>query len=308
MWRREIFLFFLKRLCFAAAPWRRKTTADKWLTVESTTSIERTCCFAQVVKNSQNVCFDLCGWRGWILLFKVFFFLINGVCSENPLRLVSPLSEPLYQTYRDSVITKEIRRQTVCRNISKTSADYPMDWPPGRPRAGTGTGTGTGTGNGGPRSSPVPTPGQSTLWQDLPAVRDSGVLEQLTTEQCKYQEVRPRSRNPEIDDGETRHGVSNSDIAIMWWFWYELRPTPSITQMLERTIVLIDSAACERFSSHSSNFPTSVCIRAIMESLQISYYLSFFPTINQNFWNRIPRSSNLGYLISDESLDSSHFY
>lgn len=90
--------------------------------------------------------------------------------------------EPLYQTYRATVITKEIRRQTVCRNISKTSADYAMDWTTRR------SGTGTAAGNGAPRSSPVPTPTQSTLWQDLPAVRDSGVLEQLTPEQCKYQE------------------------------------------------------------------------------------------------------------------------
>ncbi|XP_049424475.1 rho guanine nucleotide exchange factor 15 [Epinephelus fuscoguttatus] len=90
--------------------------------------------------------------------------------------------EPLYQTYRATVITKEIRRQTVCRNISKTSADYAMDWTARQ------SGTGTATGNGAPRSSPVPTPGQSTLWQDLPAVREAGVLEQLTPEQCKYQE------------------------------------------------------------------------------------------------------------------------
>uniref|UniRef100_A0A3Q4M5S2 Rho guanine nucleotide exchange factor 15b n=1 Tax=Neolamprologus brichardi TaxID=32507 RepID=A0A3Q4M5S2_NEOBR len=80
-----------------------------------------------------------------------------------------PVSEPLYQTYRASVITKEIRRQTVCRNISKTSADYAMD-------------------HLGPRGSPVPTPAQSTLWQELPNVRDSGVLENLSSDQCKYQE------------------------------------------------------------------------------------------------------------------------
>ncbi|KAI3376398.1 hypothetical protein L3Q82_016879 [Scortum barcoo] len=92
--------------------------------------------------------------------------------------------EPLYQTYRATVITKEIRRQTVCRNISKTSVDYPMDWTAHR----SGTGAGTATGNGAPRGSSVPTPGQSTLWQDLANVRDSGVLEQLTPEQCKYQE------------------------------------------------------------------------------------------------------------------------
>ncbi|XP_042368529.1 rho guanine nucleotide exchange factor 15 isoform X2 [Plectropomus leopardus] len=100
--------------------------------------------------------------------------------------------EPLYQTYRATVITKEIRRQTVCRNISKTSVDYAMDWTARRSGPGTGTGTatatGTMTGNGAPRGSPVPTPGQSTLWQDLPAVREGGVLEQLTPEQCKYQE------------------------------------------------------------------------------------------------------------------------
>lgn len=100
-------------------------------------------------------------------------------------------SEPLYQTYRDSVITKEIRRQTISRNISKTSADYPMDATYRR------SGAGTMTGNGAPRGSPVPTPGQSTLWQDLPDVRASGVLEQLTPEQCKYQEVRGGKRGGE---------------------------------------------------------------------------------------------------------------
>ncbi|XP_072315157.1 rho guanine nucleotide exchange factor 15 [Eucyclogobius newberryi] len=72
--------------------------------------------------------------------------------------------EPLYQTYRASVITKEIKRQTVCRNISKVSADF----------------------NNG--SSPVPTSAKSTLWQDLQAVRDCGALEELSPEQCKYQE------------------------------------------------------------------------------------------------------------------------
>lgn len=68
-----------------------------------------------------------------------------------------------------------------------------MDWTARR----SGTGTGAATGNGGPRGSPVPTPGQSTLWQDLPNVRDSGVLEQLTPEQCKYQEVRDRCEGEE---------------------------------------------------------------------------------------------------------------
>lgn len=61
-----------------------------------------------------------------------------------------------------------------------------MDWTARR------SGAGTGTDNGAPKGGPTPTPGQSTLWQDLPAVREAGVLEQLTPEQCKYQEVRER--------------------------------------------------------------------------------------------------------------------
>ncbi|XP_042256620.1 rho guanine nucleotide exchange factor 15 [Thunnus maccoyii] len=113
----------------------------------------------------------------------------NSLRRESSFSWESRLQdEPLYQTYRATVITKEIRRQTVCRNISKTSVDYAMDWNARLSGTGTPTGTGTATGNGAPKSSPVPTPGQSTLWQDLPAVRDSGVLEQLTPEQCKYQE------------------------------------------------------------------------------------------------------------------------
>lgn len=83
--------------------------------------------------------------------------------------------EPLYQTYRDSVITKEIKRQTVCRNISKTSADFSVEGGLRRPAISN-------------RASPVPTSAQSTLWQELEAVRDSGALEELSPEQCKYQE------------------------------------------------------------------------------------------------------------------------
>lgn len=88
-------------------------------------------------------------------------------------------SEPLYQTYRASVITQEIRRQTVCRNISKTSMDFSGDWAARQ--------SGTGAGNG---ARGVATPGQSTLWRDLASVRESGALERLTPEECKYQEVR----------------------------------------------------------------------------------------------------------------------
>ncbi|XP_077401431.1 rho guanine nucleotide exchange factor 15 [Vanacampus margaritifer] len=70
-------------------------------------------------------------------------------------------NEPLYQTYRATVITKEIRRQTVCRNISTTTADCTAD---------------------------LLSRNEGTLWQNLPKVRESGILEQLSPEQCKYQE------------------------------------------------------------------------------------------------------------------------
>ncbi|KAF0029249.1 hypothetical protein F2P81_018354 [Scophthalmus maximus] len=104
--------------------------------------------------------------------------------SSASLQSLAPKKEPLYQTYRATVINKEIRRQTVCRNISKTSVDYAMDLTARR----AGASSGAAVGNGPPRGSPVATPAQSTLWQDLPDVRDSRVLEQLTPEQCKYQE------------------------------------------------------------------------------------------------------------------------
>lgn len=106
-------------------------------------------------------------------------------------------SVPLYQTYRATVIHKEIRRQTVCRNTSKTSADYHMDWTARRGGVGMGSGGvgAVGNGNGAPSATiPLPIPGQTTLWQDLPEVQKSGVLETLSPEQCKYQEVRKRGK------------------------------------------------------------------------------------------------------------------
>lgn len=84
--------------------------------------------------------------------------------------------EPFYQTYRDTVIHKEIKRQTVCRNISKTSVDYQMDW---GVRRGTDP-EGRGRARGGST--------QSTLWQDIPSVRDSGILQALSPVQRQHQE------------------------------------------------------------------------------------------------------------------------
>lgn len=90
--------------------------------------------------------------------------------------------EPLYQTYNESAIKKELRRQNVIRNISRTSTDYAMqlvgnfrDGKPAKPNLSR-------------QPSLVPAVSKSTLWQDLPAVRDSGLLDQLTPEQIKYQE------------------------------------------------------------------------------------------------------------------------
>ncbi|XP_062859673.1 rho guanine nucleotide exchange factor 15 isoform X2 [Trichomycterus rosablanca] len=104
-----------------------------------------------------------------------------GLTRQKSLDLEANMPEGLlYQIYTETYISKEIRRQTVCRNISKTSADYPMDHP--RVTAGTSSGP------GGPTSSPIFTMKQATLWQDLPAVRESGILNTLTADERKYQE------------------------------------------------------------------------------------------------------------------------
>ncbi|KAM4749431.1 uncharacterized protein WCC33_006899 [Rhinophrynus dorsalis] len=82
--------------------------------------------------------------------------------------------EPLYQTYRQAVIRKEIRRQTVPRNSSFTSYDSSHDSPlssGGSPKQG--------------RRSTTP---HNTLWQELPVVRDSRVLEDMSNEEKKMQE------------------------------------------------------------------------------------------------------------------------
>ncbi|XP_065426485.1 rho guanine nucleotide exchange factor 15-like [Chrysemys picta bellii] len=74
--------------------------------------------------------------------------------------------EPLYQTYRQAVIRKELHRQTLPRSASLTSWDRDPA-PPALP------------------SAPAL---QSTLWQDLPAVRESGLLRRLSPQECKMQE------------------------------------------------------------------------------------------------------------------------
>ncbi|XP_077117684.1 uncharacterized protein LOC143774196 isoform X1 [Ranitomeya variabilis] len=82
--------------------------------------------------------------------------------------------EPLYQTYRQSVINKEIRRQTVARNSSFTSYDSSQESPlssGGSPKQG--------------RRSAAP---HNTLWQELPSVMESGVLDSMSNDEKKMQE------------------------------------------------------------------------------------------------------------------------
>uniref|UniRef100_A0A8C1YJ04 Si:dkey-38p12.3 n=1 Tax=Cyprinus carpio TaxID=7962 RepID=A0A8C1YJ04_CYPCA len=83
----------------------------------------------------------------------------------------------LYQFYTETYIHKEIRR-TVCRNISKTSMDFQMD-----PHNTSSPEKGEKH-----RSSSVPNLKQANLWREQQTVRDSGVLQTLSSEECKYQE------------------------------------------------------------------------------------------------------------------------
>ncbi|XP_078283859.1 uncharacterized protein LOC144609302 [Rhinoraja longicauda] len=76
-------------------------------------------------------------------------------------------SEPLYQTYRDTVIHRQIKRQTLLRDSSRTSEDSTYE------------------------SIPLPLDNQragSSLWQNLDSVRQSGILDGLSQEERKQQE------------------------------------------------------------------------------------------------------------------------
>ncbi|GCB81214.1 hypothetical protein scyTo_0021351 [Scyliorhinus torazame] len=83
-------------------------------------------------------------------------------------------SEPLYQTYRETVINKAIKRQTLMRDSSKTSEDdvYESIQDSDRPSLL------------GPRTQ---APGNS-LWQDLSTVRQSGILNELSQRERRLQE------------------------------------------------------------------------------------------------------------------------
>ncbi|XP_041444914.1 rho guanine nucleotide exchange factor 15 isoform X2 [Xenopus laevis] len=82
--------------------------------------------------------------------------------------------EPLYQTYRQAVIKKELRRQTVPRNSSFTSYDSSHDSPL--------------SSGGSPKQGRRSAASHNTLWQELPAVKESGVLGDMSNEEKKMQE------------------------------------------------------------------------------------------------------------------------
>ncbi|XP_078389977.1 uncharacterized protein LOC144671804, partial [Cetorhinus maximus] len=86
-------------------------------------------------------------------------------------------SEPLYQTYRETVINKAIKQQTLMRDSSKTSDDYVYESIPLVPDSDRAP-------LQGPRSQ---SPGNS-LWQNLSVVRQSGILDELSQGECRLQE------------------------------------------------------------------------------------------------------------------------
>ncbi|KAJ6652354.1 hypothetical protein lerEdw1_011584 [Lerista edwardsae] len=89
----------------------------------------------------------------------------QGAARCCPLKALTGAS-----AYRTAVISKEIKRQTVPRNSSFSSSDYGAPSP--------------GEGPAGQRG-PIP---HSTLWQELPAVRESGLLGNMSPEERKMQE------------------------------------------------------------------------------------------------------------------------
>ncbi|KAM9313136.1 uncharacterized protein PAF06_011096 [Gastrophryne carolinensis] len=114
-------------------------------------------------------------WPGNYWMSKLGCLKFVSIKSPKAIDWESHLrDEPLYQTYRQSVIRKELQRQTVVRNSSFTSYDSSQESPlscGGSPKQG--------------RRSTVT---HNLLWQELPSVIDSGVLDTMTNEEKKMQE------------------------------------------------------------------------------------------------------------------------
>lgn len=101
--------------------------------------------------------------------------------EESPTLLAQSLStdlgsclndEPLYQEYRATVINKEIQHQAKSASIGSSSSSD-QEW---------------GAGDLGNSLKPKKGPTQSILWQELPSVRNSGVLLYLSPADRKRQE------------------------------------------------------------------------------------------------------------------------
>ncbi|XP_064836867.1 rho guanine nucleotide exchange factor 15-like isoform X2 [Oncorhynchus masou masou] len=103
--------------------------------------------------------------------------------ADSPRRISSDwgplrLDEPLYQIYQAKSIKEAIQLQSISRSASRATVDLHM-----RLRRGGSLGAPKGQSfrarNG---------PAEVTLWQELPVVRDSGILERLSPEELQRQE------------------------------------------------------------------------------------------------------------------------
>nr|XP_046169983.1 rho guanine nucleotide exchange factor 15-like [Oncorhynchus gorbuscha] len=103
--------------------------------------------------------------------------------ADSPRRISSDwgplrLDEPLYQIYQAKSIKEAIQLQSISRSASRATVDLHM-----RLRGGGSLGAPKGqffrARNG---------PAEVTLWQELPVVRDSGILERLSPEELQRQE------------------------------------------------------------------------------------------------------------------------
>nr|XP_029525895.1 rho guanine nucleotide exchange factor 15-like isoform X3 [Oncorhynchus nerka] len=103
--------------------------------------------------------------------------------ADSPRRISSDwgplrLDEPLYQIYQAKSIKEAIQLQSISRSASRATVDLHM-----RLRGGGSLGAPKGQSfrarNG---------PAEVTLWQELPVVRDSGILERLSPEELQRQE------------------------------------------------------------------------------------------------------------------------
>ncbi|XP_036789258.1 rho guanine nucleotide exchange factor 15 isoform X2 [Oncorhynchus mykiss] len=103
--------------------------------------------------------------------------------ADSPRRISSDwgplrLDEPLYQIYQAKSIKEAIQLQSISRSASRATVDLHM-----RLRGGGSLGAPKG-----PSFRARNGPAEVTLWQELPVVRDSGILERLSPEELQRQE------------------------------------------------------------------------------------------------------------------------